>query len=64
MGPELTYAFREAIVAMAAIDDRLVGSSRSNVISVLERVMDENDAHWRSYVAKTDNERIDPNSLA
>jgi D-tagatose-1,6-bisphosphate aldolase subunit GatZ/KbaZ len=59
VGPELTYAFREAIVAMAAIDDRLVGSSRSNVISVLERVMDENDAHWRSYVAKTDNERID-----
>jgi D-tagatose-1,6-bisphosphate aldolase subunit GatZ/KbaZ len=59
VGPELTYAFREAIVAMAAIDDRLVGSSRSNVISVLERVMDENDAHWRSYVAKIDNERID-----
>ena len=56
VGPELTYAFREAIVAMAAIDDRLVGSSRSNVISVLERVMDENDAHWRSYVAKIDNE--------
>ena len=59
VGPELTYAFRDAIVAMAAIDDRLVGSNRSNIISVLESVMDVNNAHWRSYVAKTDNERID-----
>jgi D-tagatose-1,6-bisphosphate aldolase subunit GatZ/KbaZ len=59
VGPELTYAFREAIVAMTEIEDRLVAPSRSNVISVLEQVMDENDAHWRSYVAKSDNERID-----
>jgi D-tagatose-1,6-bisphosphate aldolase subunit GatZ/KbaZ len=59
VGPELTYAFREAIVAMAAIEDCLVGSGRSDTVSILERVMDENDAHWRAYVAKTDNERID-----
>ena len=44
---------------MAAIEERLVGSKRSNIISVLESVMDVNNAHWRSYVAKTDNERID-----
>jgi D-tagatose-bisphosphate aldolase class II non-catalytic subunit len=59
VGPELTYAFREAIVAMAAIEDRLFGSGRSDIISVLERVMDGNIVHWRDYVEKTGNERID-----
>jgi tagatose-1,6-bisphosphate aldolase non-catalytic subunit AgaZ/GatZ len=59
VGPELTHAFREAIVAMAAIEDRLFGSGRSDIVSVLERVMDENNVHWRDYVEKTANERID-----
>ena len=59
VGPELTYAYREAVFAMAAIEDRLVRSERSDIVSVLEHAMDENNAHWLNYVEKTGNMRID-----
>jgi D-tagatose-1,6-bisphosphate aldolase subunit GatZ/KbaZ len=58
VGPSLTFAFREAVVAMAAIEERLVASGRSNVLAVLEQAMDENPIHWRGYVAADAAERV------
>jgi D-tagatose-bisphosphate aldolase class II non-catalytic subunit len=58
VGPSLTFAFREAIGAMAAIEERLIASGRSDVLAVLERAMDDNPIHWRGYVAKDENERL------
>ena len=58
VGPALTFAFREAVVAMAAIEELVVRSGRSDVLTVLERAMDDNPVHWRGYVAADDNERV------
>lgn len=58
VGPSLTFAFREAIGAMAAIEERLIASGRSDVLAVLERAMDDNPIHWRGYVARDENERL------
>jgi D-tagatose-1,6-bisphosphate aldolase subunit GatZ/KbaZ len=58
VGPALTFAFREAIAAMAAIEDLVVATGRSDVIAVLEQAMKDNPVHWRGYVAADGNERI------
>jgi D-tagatose-bisphosphate aldolase class II non-catalytic subunit len=58
VGPSLTFAFREAVVAMAAIEERLVASGRSDVLAALERAMDDNPVHWRSYVDADAAERV------
>ena len=58
VGPSLTFAFREAIGAMAAIEERLVASGRSDALAVLERAMDDNPIHWRNYVARDEHERL------
>lgn len=50
VGPELTFAYREAIVAMACIEDRLDVSQKSNIFAVVDRVMGENPRHWRAYI--------------
>ena len=54
VGPELTYAYREAIVAMAHIEDWLPESQRSNVLSVLQAVMERDPRHWADYIANDD----------
>jgi len=59
VGPELTFAFREAIFAMAAIEGGLEGIGGSEIVRALERVMDENPGNWRSYVPPGPNERVD-----
>jgi D-tagatose-bisphosphate aldolase class II non-catalytic subunit len=51
VGPSLTFAFREAVVAMAAIEERLNLAGRSDILAVLAAAMDENPGHWRGYVA-------------
>ncbi len=58
VGPALTFAFREAVVAMAAIEDLIVASGRSNVLAVIEQAMNDNPVHWRGYVAADGAERI------
>src|SRR5208337_3639918 len=58
VGPALTFAFREAVVAMAAIEDLIVASGRSGVLAVLEQAMNDNPVHWRGYVAAQGDERI------
>ena len=50
VGPALTFAMREALFALALIEDELIPRpSRSNLIEVVERRMLANPDHWRSY---------------
>src|SRR5664279_6250169 len=58
VGPSLTFAFREVLVAMAAIEERMFASGRSDALAAVERAMDDNPIHWRNYVAKNENERL------
>jgi D-tagatose-1,6-bisphosphate aldolase subunit GatZ/KbaZ len=59
VGPELTFAFREAVLAMAALDGVMAGLADNEVVRALEGVMDAEPIHWRDYVAKGDGARID-----
>jgi len=52
VGPELTFAFREAIVALSAIENEMLRGKAariSNVRDVIERVMLRNPGYWRDY---------------
>ncbi len=57
VGPELTFAFREAVFAMAAMEDYLPAAEKSDVIATLEAVMGENDKYWRAYVEPGEQQR-------
>jgi D-tagatose-bisphosphate aldolase class II non-catalytic subunit len=59
VGPELTFAFREAIFAMASADNVFAGLGDSAVVRALEEVMDADPSQWRPYVAEDGNARID-----
>jgi D-tagatose-bisphosphate aldolase class II non-catalytic subunit len=58
VGPSLTFAFREAVVAMAAIEERMKVASPSNIIPVLLAAMDKDPVHWRNYIAHDANEQL------
>lgn len=53
IGPWLTFAFREAVLALSAIERELFTNSSerrvSNVRETLEAAMLRNPAHWQSY---------------
>jgi D-tagatose-1,6-bisphosphate aldolase subunit GatZ/KbaZ len=50
VGPALTFAFREAIFALAMMEDELMAEdNRSNTIRVLEDVMVRHPEHWQKY---------------
>ncbi|GAY18162.1 tagatose-bisphosphate aldolase [Mycobacterium sp. shizuoka-1] len=50
VGPGLTFAMREALFALAHIEDELVPhASRSGLIDVVERRMLANPAYWQGY---------------
>jgi D-tagatose-1,6-bisphosphate aldolase subunit GatZ/KbaZ len=53
VGPWLTFAFREAVLALGAIERELLKTSRghrlSQVREALEAAMLHNPAHWRAY---------------
>src|SRR6266498_5108592 len=53
VGPWLTFAFREAIFALSAMERELLGGIRavrlSEVPQALENAMLRNPSHWRSY---------------
>ncbi len=59
VGPALTYAMREALFALAAIEEELFGRSPggwavvqpSHLRATLDRVMREHPDHWRVYYA-------------
>ncbi|MEJ5225558.1 MAG: class II D-tagatose-bisphosphate aldolase, non-catalytic subunit [Anaerolineales bacterium] len=50
VGPALTFAFREAVFALAMIENEWVAQdARSNIIQVLDDVMVRHPAHWKKY---------------
>lgn len=53
VGPWLTFAFREAVFALAAIEEEWLGSKKgittSRIREILESAMLENPEHWQSY---------------
>jgi len=53
VGPWLTFAFREAVFALAAMEEECLSSrtglTLSRVREALARAMIENPAHWRGY---------------
>jgi D-tagatose-1,6-bisphosphate aldolase subunit GatZ/KbaZ len=59
VGPELTFAYREAVFAMSLMDRAFAGLGDSPVVRALEEVMDADPSQWRPYVAEGDNARVD-----
>ncbi len=58
VGPAATYAFREAVFALAMIESALLPAAQcSQLIEVLDRVMCEKPGYWRSYYTGTDAEQ-------
>ena len=58
VGPALTFAFREAVFALAMMENELFPShERSNVIAVLDEVMVANPEHWLKYYHGSETER-------
>jgi D-tagatose-1,6-bisphosphate aldolase subunit GatZ/KbaZ len=50
VGPALTFAMREALFALAAIEDELVAEGeRSELLSVVDRRMQEEPGNWEGY---------------
>ncbi|MCV6603818.1 MAG: D-tagatose-bisphosphate aldolase, class II, non-catalytic subunit [Porticoccaceae bacterium] len=50
VGPQLTYALREALFALSHIEDELVDSQqRSNLRTVCEQVMLDQPGNWQKY---------------
>lgn len=60
VGPWLTFACREAVLALAAIEHELLKTSSgvrlSQVRSALEKAMLSNPVHWQSYYRGTEEE--------
>jgi D-tagatose-1,6-bisphosphate aldolase subunit GatZ/KbaZ len=50
VGPALTFAFRQAVFALAHIEEQLCSSEeQSHLWQVIERVMQENPQYWKNY---------------
>ncbi len=50
VGPGLTFAFREAVFALAMIENEMMPvGQRSNIIQVLDDVMVKHPEHWKKY---------------
>ncbi len=50
VGPELTFAFREAVVAMAAMENHLSVARASGILAVIDAEMLADPKHWRKYI--------------
>lgn len=58
VGPALTWTFRRVAFALAMIERELVPpGSRSRLIEVLDRAMERDPSHWRSYYTGTPEEQ-------
>jgi D-tagatose-1,6-bisphosphate aldolase subunit GatZ/KbaZ len=50
VGPALTFAYREAILALAMIENELFSAEeRSNIVEVLDQTMVDQPEHWRKH---------------
>ena len=52
VGPELTYADRQAVEALAMIEVALAPAVPSTVLEVIEAEMRADPVHWRGYIAE------------
>ncbi|MBE3144373.1 MAG: class II D-tagatose-bisphosphate aldolase, non-catalytic subunit, partial [Planctomycetes bacterium] len=57
IGPGLTYAYREAVFALAMIENELFPILRSNLIQVLDEVMIQHPEHWKKYYRGSEEEQ-------
>ncbi|MDR1496120.1 MAG: class II D-tagatose-bisphosphate aldolase, non-catalytic subunit [Clostridiales Family XIII bacterium] len=57
VGPALTFSFREAVFALAHIENELAPRVPSRFREVLEEAMLERPADWEKYYTGTENER-------
>lgn len=56
VGPALTFAFREALFALANMEDELLEQGKSNFKSVLLNAMQKNPDNWIKHYHGTENE--------
>ena len=56
VGPELTFRFREAVWALASIEDQLAVDQPSHIRDVVGDLMNANPGYWRDYYSGTDEE--------
>jgi len=50
VGPELTFALREAVFGLACVEQEWIADARhSNIRATLDRVMTESPANWQGY---------------
>jgi D-tagatose-1,6-bisphosphate aldolase subunit GatZ/KbaZ len=58
VGPALTFAYREAVFALAMMENELFpGNERSNLISTLDITMRENPRYWQKHYHGTDSKQ-------
>ena len=57
VGPSLTFAFREAVLALVRIGE-LAGLPSSGVVEALEQAMDAEPEYWRPYIPPGPEERL------
>jgi D-tagatose-1,6-bisphosphate aldolase subunit GatZ/KbaZ len=58
VGPALTFAFREAVFALAMIENEMISKGRrSNIIQVLDDVMVKHPEHWKKYYHGSEREQ-------
>jgi D-tagatose-1,6-bisphosphate aldolase subunit GatZ/KbaZ len=58
VGPGLTFAMREALFALAAIEDELVpAAQRSNLVEVIEERMLAEPGYWQNYYEGDEDEQ-------
>lgn len=62
VGPELTFALREALFALEDLERELLGHRRpaalSGVRAALERAMRDDPRHWKAYYATDDEDEL------
>ena len=58
VGPELTFAYRRAIFALAAIEEELRPAAPSRIAEAIAAAMDADPRHWRSHVAAGPGQRL------
>ena len=50
VGPELTFAYRQSIVALARLETLLNPPTPSNILQILQETMQADPADWRAYI--------------
>jgi len=59
VGPGLTFAFREAVFALAMIEDFLFSEAeRSNIVRVLDEVMVQHTGYWKKYYQGDEGQQV------